>query len=429
MESPPMGWNSFDSYGVYLHENAAFENIKVLNEKYKPFGCEYFIIDNGWFGEYKLQPGAKYSQERHASDIHINEYGLVQPSTCYFPNGFQKLIDTCHLMGLKFGVHLMRGIPRKAVELNLPIQNTPYFARDIADTINVCSWCRYNYGVDMNKPGSQEFYNSLINQFASWGVDFIKADDIVPYPQEIEALAKAIRQCGRDIKLSLSPGDITSPEHIDAYSQAEMLRITADIWDTSYDIDKSFSALHKWSKGEQPPFWIDMDMIPFGHLQLMSPKTIDKKEIAKDVLYAGRGFSRESELTENQKLTFITIRALAASPLMIGGDLPTMDDFSYQLLTNKEMIKCNQNGVIGRNIINQDKVEVWKTPQKDSDKGWLGVFNRSKEDQICKIKIAELQIKDHPLLWDIWNKKEIEVTKGYVQLMIPKEGVIFIRYE
>ena len=67
--TPPMGWNSFDSYGVYLHEDAAISNLEAMAEKLKPHGYEYFVIDNGWFGEYTLQEGTIYPAEKHTHDI------------------------------------------------------------------------------------------------------------------------------------------------------------------------------------------------------------------------------------------------------------------------------------------------------------------------------------------------------------------------
>ena len=190
-QTPPMGWNSFDSYGVYLHEEAAMANLEVMAEKLKPHGYEYFVLDNGWFGEYALQPGTMFAAEKHAHDVRLDENGYFLPSKCYFPGGFEPIVDRCHELGLKFGVHLMRGIPRKAVELNLPIEGTPYRAADIADTdpAENCKWCRYCYGVDMSKPGAQDWYDGLIRHIAAMGVDFIKYDDIVPHPDEVEAVA------------------------------------------------------------------------------------------------------------------------------------------------------------------------------------------------------------------------------------------------
>ena len=134
------------------------ENLEAMAEKLKPYGYEYFVIDNGWFGEYKLKPGTLFPAEKHASDIRINEYGYFMPSEAYFPNGLKPIADRCHELGLKFGLHLMRGIPRKAYDLDLPIKGTPYTARDIANTDKAenCTWCKYCYAVDMTKPGAQE---------------------------------------------------------------------------------------------------------------------------------------------------------------------------------------------------------------------------------------------------------------------------------
>ena len=139
-ETPPMGWNSFDSYGVYLHEKAAMENVEAFAEKLKPHGYEYFVIDAGWFGEFKLQEGTIYPAEKHAAKMKFNEFGLLQPSDTYFPNGLKPIIDRCHELGLKFGLHLMRGIPRAAVKANTPVKGTKYFAQDIADTTSICKW-------------------------------------------------------------------------------------------------------------------------------------------------------------------------------------------------------------------------------------------------------------------------------------------------
>ena len=90
---PPMGWNSFDSYGVYLHEKAAIANLEAMAEHLKPYGYEYFVIDNGWFGEYALKPGTLYPREKHASDVRLNEYGHVMPSKAYFPGGLTPIAE------------------------------------------------------------------------------------------------------------------------------------------------------------------------------------------------------------------------------------------------------------------------------------------------------------------------------------------------
>lgn len=424
--TPPRGWNSFDSYGVYLHERAAFDNMKAMAEKLKPFGYEYFVVDNGWFGEYRLQEGTMYPAEKHASDIHIDGYGLLQPSKTYFPNGLKPLIDSCHRLGLKFGVHLMRGIPRKAVERNTPIKGTEFRARDIADTVNVCQWCRYNYGVDMDKPGAQEFYNSLVDQLAAWGVDFIKADDIVPYPREVAALAEAVARCGRPMVLSLSPGDHVPVESMEALKRGNMLRVTPDIWDERGDLDKGFAAWRKWQGRGHAGFWPDLDMIPFGRLQLMSPPSV----AGTDVLLAGRGHTRHSLLTSDQMRTFITMRAMAASPLMMGGDLPTLDSLSLRLLTDAEMLACNANGVVGELLSAEGAVEVWGVRERgDGDNGWIAVFNRNKDaGAVFVVSHDELGLKTCPgnyALADVWGGRALRMGQ---EVEVAPDGVLFVRY-
>lgn len=439
--TPPLGWNSFDSYGVYLHEEAAMANLEAFAEKLKPHGYEYFVIDAGWFGEFELQPGTIYPAEKHAEKLNFNEYGLLQPSKTYFPNGIKPIIDRCHELGIKFGIHLMRGIPRAAVKANTPIKGTQYFAQDIADTTSICVWNDQNYGIDMSKPGAQEFYNSLINQMAEWGVDFLKYDDLVPFPEEIKGIANAIEQCGRPIVFSLSPGNDADPNHLEAFQRAHMLRVTPDIWDDQKGIDECFDAWRKWKGKEEPGFWIDMDMIPFGQLQLMNPKPegvdgseskrelrqrMEDGELEKFELLSGKGFNRWSEFTDDQMYTFITLRALSASPLMMGGDLPTLDDFSLKLITDKDVLECNQNGVMGSLVFDADGIEVWNTPKKNSSDGWVGIFNRTNDVKSISLNYEDLglETRESTELFDIWMGKEI----SSLYFSINPHGVVFMKY-
>jgi len=397
-KTPPLGWNSFDSYGVYLHEEAAMANLEAFAKKLKPYGYEYFVIDAGWFGEFELQPGTIYPAEKHARKMNFNENGLLQPSKTYFPNGLLPIIDRCHELDLKFGLHLMRGIPREAVRLDLPIAGSEYSAAEIADTNSICRWNDQNYGIDMSKPGAQEFYNSLINQMADWGVD--------------------------------------------AFKTAHMLRVTPDIWDEQKGIDECFEAWRKWQGKEESGFWIDMDMVPFGQLQLMSPKPenipedtteedIKKKqkngELTNIELLAGKGWTRWSEFSKDQMHTFITLRALAASPLMIGGDLPSLDDFSLGLITHPEVLACNQNGIMGSLIFENGTIEVWETPKNNGAKeGWIGMFNRSSEpvQTMCSEEVLGIDPAAYKLK-SIWD--DAKVTNNQV-ITIPVNGVVFIKY-
>ncbi|MBD0777574.1 glycoside hydrolase family 27 protein [Maribacter sp. ANRC-HE7] len=428
--TPPLGYNSFDSYLVFLDEEKANAMIDIMAEKYKPFGYEYFVVDAGWYNNVELYKGTNYPKKKLG--LTLDGYGLPEPSKAYFPSGIKALADHAHEKGLKFGVWIIRGIPKSAVEKNLPIKGTPYRARDIADTTSICVWSDKNYGVDMSKPGAQEYYNSLIDKLASWGVDYIKVDDMVPNPKEIVAIAKAIENGGHKMMYSLSPGGVNTRVDLPYYKKANMLRITSDIWDNQLSIEKGFYAWEKFSGLEGKDFWPDLDMIPFGRLCIEIP------DFVEDVPEEGR--NRQSHFTQDQMKTFLTQRALAASPLFIGGDLLTMDDFSYSLLTNKEMLACNQNGVMGVNVYRAGNLEVWLTSDKDEPgKGWIGIFNRTTTDRNVKLSKYDLgfteivdsynvvENKNAFKMKDIWGDSEF-IIDGYHQFLVPANGVVFIEF-
>lgn len=426
-QQPPMGWNSFDSYGCAANEEVTLENLEVFAQRLKPAGYEYFVIDNGWFGEYSIPPDARFPRESHASDVRIDEYGRYIPAKVSFPNGLTPIIDRVHALGLKFGIHVMRGISRKAVELNTPIKGTPYHARDVANVNDTCVWCHYNYGVDMDKPGAQAFYNSWVDLLAEMGVDFIKADDIVPYPREIVAIADAIEQCGRDIVLSLSPGRLATPENIDIYRRANMVRITHDIWDRRADLDKCFEAWERFAGTEKPGFWPDLDMICLGHLQVWRPRE-EHSDAATDDDLVGAGFDRMDRYTLDQKQTFMATRAMAATPLFMGGALPTTDETVFSLITNAEMIACNQNGVMGRKIHEEGPLQIWKTPEKDAPgSGWLGLFNRSDSAIHAEISLETIGLQDS-VFTNVWTGERPQFNQG-ISTEIGADGVCFLKYK
>jgi len=437
---PPLGWNSFDSYGVYLHHEAAMKNIKAMAEKLKPHGYEYFVIDGGWYGEFSLEEGTIYPKEKHAANVNFNEYGIYQPSKTYFHQGFKPIVDYAHELGLKIGLHLMRGIPRKAVELNLPVKNTNYRAKDIADVNSICVWNQQNYGIDVSKPGGQEYYDSVYAQVAEWKFDYVKVDDLSAYPEEIVAIADAIEKSGRIMIYSLSPGQAIHMPNLTYYKRANMLRITRDIWDRREDLNKAFEAWKKFQGIANKGFWPDLDMIPFGQLQLMSPGKSSADE--KTVALAGLGNTRFSNLTKAQMRTFITIRALAASPLMMGGDLPTLDYYSLELITNREMLDCDQNGECGINIYEKDGIEVWITSQKNNPgKGWLGIFNRNESSKIIELTRENLGFQKYlpgnklvsnesPYrITDVWKNESFTFDKMIYKSEIAADDVVFMRFE
>lgn len=423
---PPLGWNSWDSYGMYPTEKAMLANLEVMAKRLKAFGYTYFVIDAGW----NKVKGA----DGKITGMSMDQYGRYIPNKVTFPNGIKAVADRTHALGLKFGIHIMRGISREAYKNDLPILGTSYSARDIADTTSLCRWNSDNYGIDITKPGAQAYYDSYIGLLISWGVDFIKADDITAYPAEIHAVKMAINKTGKeDVVFSLSPGGDSKIENITAYNEADMLRITKDVWDNQIGFTRAFDSWKKWTSEIGIKFWLDMDMIPFGHLCLHNP---DPNYLTSDNTKEGekaiRGKERMANLTKDQKYTFITLRALSASPLFMGGDLPTSDNFSFELITNKDILACNQTGVAGKLAYENNGVEIWMTQNKNNqNEGWLGIFNRNLQEKFVQLTAKEFVTGNKSLsLYNIWEEKDLgNVTSdSQLKLNLNPNGVVFCRY-
>jgi len=425
---PPLGWNSYDSFGCFINEQRALENLRVFVDRLQPHGYEYFVIDAGWYRQFDLA-GREFPTKDDPYRVVFDEFGRPIPSADFFPNGFGRLAAACHAAGVKFGIHMMRGIPRNAVAANTPVKGAAVHARNIANTGSTCSWCPDNVGVDMRQPGAPAYYDSLIELLAGWGVDFIKYDDIIPSPSEVDAVVNAIEKCGRDIVLSLSPGNGHNDDGWPAYFRANMIRTSGDIWDTREDFRWVFERWQTFMPllDKLPPgCWLDMDMIPFGELQVWNASGE-----TGEILMNGSGSRRQSQLNSAQKRTFMTMRALAASPLMMGGNLPGTDAESFQLLTDPAVLACNQNGVIGKLVTFTDWTNTWRTPHRSqAGAGWFGIFNRDgnqPREIVADAKV--LGIPPASRLYDIWNRRELGNLGQPLRLTLPADEVLFVRYQ
>ena len=345
--TPPMGWNSWDSFGPSVRENEVKANADAMAAKLARFGWQYVVVDIEWY-----QPNARAHGYIPHGIVTLDPYGRFIPSLNRFPSaangaGFKPLADYVHSKGLKFGIHIMRGIPREAVDKNLPIKGTSFHASDVADKINVCKWegMEDTYGVDMSKPGAQAYYNSIAALYASWGVDFVKADDMsLPYHgPEIHALSVALKKTGRPIVLSLSPGPAPIEEYEDLKANAQMWRISNDFWDRWIDIKKQFDLMKAWQGKVHTGGWPDADMLPLGHIGIR----------------AERGDDRASLLTHDEQYTLMSMWSIFRSPLMFGGDLPSSDAFTVGILTNPDVLEVDQHSANGREVYRDGGTIAW----------------------------------------------------------------------
>ena len=427
---PPRGWNSYDSYGVYINEEQALANIEAFAEKLAPHGYEFFVLDACWYSDGTFMDTYKLRNENKDRPSFIDEWGRFIGAPEHFPRGLKFLADKCHSLGFKFGVHLMRGLPALAIERNTPIKGTNgIFARDIADFDSPCAWPApyMGAGIDMSKPGAQEYYDSVVEYLANdVGVDFIKFDDVQEYIADIEALAKAIDKVERPIVLSISPGQQTRPGNWDELKKyANMVRITCDIWDgPDYShLEKKFDRWEQFEHLGDPDCWIDLDMIPIGGIQVHVPEGTPPE--CQPVL----GCRRKSWNTDMVNRVVMTQIALARSPLFYGGDLPMSDEKDIAFVTDPDLLDCNVNGSGGKCIYRWGHADIRRSDRLNGQGGWIGLFNRSMNDMNFHLPASAFGFTEFPeTMRDIWEKTELKAENGILHVSIPKHGCIFIAF-
>jgi hypothetical protein len=395
--TPPMGWNSWDSFGTTVTEAEVKANADYMAAHLKSHGWQYVVVDIQW-----SEQNPKSHGYRPNADLAMDEYGRLIPAPNRFPSsadghGFKPLADYVHSKGLKFGIHIMRGIPRKAVDANLPIAGSKLKAADVANKESICRWNSDMYGVDVTK-GGQDYYDSIVQLYASWGLDFIKADDMFgmgssgDHSSEIDALNKAITKYKRPIVLSLSPGtrDDSKAEFLETHAQ--MWRISGDFWDRWVDLKNQFARFNNWNKWVRPGHWPDGDMLPLGHIGIR----------------AERGDPRMSLLTHDEQTTLISLWSIARSPLMFGGNLPDNDEFTLSLMTNDEVLSVDQKASGTRQLFSKGNQVAWVAEMPGSKANWIAVFNiGDSADEDVKVNWADIGLSGKCAVHDLWAHKDV----------------------
>ena len=412
--TPPMGWNSWDSYGTTVREENVKANADWMAEHLAKYGWKYIVVDIQWY-----EPNAQGHDYKPGAPLTMDEYGRLIPAVNRFPSsangaGFKPLADYIHSKGLKFGIHIMRGIPRQAVEKNLPIKGTSYHAGDISDKDNGCRWNPDMWGVDTTKPGSQAYYDSIAELYATWGVDFIKADDMGSHlyqPAEMKALSLAIRKTGREMVLSISPGPapISEAEFFEKYAQ--MWRISDDFWDDWKLLRQQFDYARDWA-----PFvgknntWPDADMLPFGKLRVTSVE----------------GGGAPSKFTADEQQTVMTLWSIFRSPLIFGGDLPSNDSATTALITNEEVLDVNQHSHAGHQVLERGGIRLWLADSARSGEQYVAVFNVGEADAEANITWHDAGIKGAvSAVRNLWSKQPVESLDSIHVSLRPHASVFY----
>lgn len=412
IKKPPMGWNSWDCYGAGVTEDELLGNAEFMRDRLKQYGYQYVVCDIQWY-----EPAAKGNVYNNFADLCMDEYSRLIPAVNRFPSsangaGFKPIADKIHSMGLKFGIHIMRGIPRQAVHRNTRIYGTTARARDIASQFSLCPWNTDMYGVDTEKRGAEEYYDSLFKLYASWGVDFVKVDDIAntefspqnPYSaeKEIEMIRAAIDRSGRDMVLSLSPGPapLNKAEHLS--ENANMWRISGDFWDRWDKLLNMFSLCEKWYPYVKDGSFPDCDILPLGKLCI-------------DGSYMG-DMGRDSGFTKEEQKTMMTLWAVFRSPLFFGGELRLTDNYTLSLVTNPEVINVNQNSEKPLLVYNKGGIAVWQTKIENCTA--VAVFNLSDEEKHYRLSFSDLGIENVRAVRDLWARKDIPKCENDVAVSL-----------
>ena len=417
--TPPMGWNSWDAWGMTITGEQFKQSVDWLHAHLQQYGWQYAIIDEGWYLQHPEKAG------KPGQGFTIDSTSRFIPDPGRFPGGLKALADYTHAQGMKFGIHLVRGIPREAVEKNLPIGDATYHAKDAADLDDKCRWNDDNYGVKDNAAG-RAYYDSLGSLYAEWGVDYLKIDCISqPYNQhEIHMVSSALVKSGRSIVLSLSPGPTPLTDADDVVSQANLWRISDDFWDvwTRLDADtktfpqtvvRQFKLLSAWEPHVSPGHWADADMLPIGYL---GPRP-------------GWGAPRVSRLTFDEQRTVLTLWSMARSPLILGANVLQMDSFTESLLTNPEVIAVDQHSTGNTPVIAEEKAVVWRAEPADGKGTYLSVSNLGDEAAPFSYSWKQLGLKSsHYTVRDLWLHQDLGRVPE-LRGTLPAHGSILFRVE
>lgn len=417
--TPPMGWNSWDCYAATVNEEQLLGNAAYMAEHLLQYGWEYVVCDIQWS---EPLAGTGDGEYRNFARLTLDEYSRQLPAENRFPSaanggGFGPIADKIHAMGLKFGIHIMRGIPKQAVFDRLKIYGTPYTADQIALPSSVCKWNSDMFGVDGDKPGAQEYYDSLFELYAQWGVDFVKVDDICntnlyphnPYSaeKEIEMIRRAIDRCGRPMVLSLSPGPAVIEKAWHMERNANMWRITDDFWDRWELLLAMFERCELWQKHVGPGCWPDCDMLPLGRI--------------------GMGFrrGRMTGFTKDEQITMMTLWCIFRSPLMMGGELRDCDEWTLSLLTNDEVLRLLKHSCGAEQIERDADHAVWGSRDEDGS-FYLALFNLGGQSRRVGCALTEFGLGAAQVR-DLWHHTDLGPAENLVSAQLPPHGAALYR--
>ncbi len=373
--TPPMGWNSWNVWGLSVTQDRVYAAAKAFVEKgLADHGWTYVNIDDGW----EIYGQSKEPKRTPNGEIRTNEK---------FPD-MKKLGDDIHALGLKFGIYSSPG----------PL---------------TCGGYTASYG--------HEFQDA--RTFAKWGIDYLKYD-LCSYrkmmkdqndPKELippyQKMHRALQKVDRDIVYSLCEYGLGKVWEWGAKVGGNLWRTTGDIWD-SWDRMASIGFNQEQAAPYAGPgHWNDPDMLVVG--------------------WVGWGdHLHYTNLTPDEQYTHVSLWALLSAPLLIGCDLQRLDDFTLNLLTNDEVLAIDQDA-LGKQavpVIKEGDIQVYKKSLSDGSFA-VGIFNLGQKTQTYALHFDKIGLENAVRIRDVWRQKDMGMFRDTFKVIVPAHGVKLVKIQ
>lgn len=374
--TPPLGWNSWNCWGSTVDEaKVRAAAAAMVSSGLAAHGFSYINIDDGWQGE------------------RGGEIGAIQPNEKF--SDMARLCADIHALGLRAGVYSTPWTTSYAGFLGGSSGGEARVQTARAETEQ---WHRERGWFF----GEVAHHDADARQWAAWGVDYLKYDWGPWQPPDVEAMAAALRSCGRDIVYSLSN---TAPfEGASEWARlAQVYRTTGDITDRWENVSAIGFGQDRWAPFNGPGHWADPDMLVVGRLGWGQ---------------GDDGGLRDNRLTADEQVTHISLWALLSAPLLLGCDLSSLDDLTLRLLTNDEVLAVNQDPLgrqaqCVRDLRRADShgatvrhEVVYSKPFEDGSLA-VGFFNRGDEAATVEVSWGELDVSGTVYVRDLWARDDL----------------------
>ena len=414
--NPAMGWSSWsfvrrDPTAAKIEAQA----VALEDSGLAALGYVYVNVDDFWY----QCPGSQGPS--------VDAYGRWETDPYKFPpqgavNGIKVVADYVHNLGLKFGLYVTPGISLQAVFKNTQIlgpdgKPTVYRARDIAEPL--APEHNYNCGgmvrIDFSKPGAQDFIDSWADEFASWGVDYVKLDGVGSFDiPDVKAWSLALRQTGRPIHLELSNSLARRDARVwarysNGWRTGKDIECYCGVDGSSYpltnwtNVAARFDQVASWWRWGGPGGFNDYDSIEVGN-------------------------GSNDGLTLPERMTQLSLWALASSPLILGTDLTHLDSTDLALLANKSVIAVDQDGIDAKRISKTATSQIFAKRERNGDV-IVGLFNTGAKTESITTTVSALGLRRSSagyVLTELWTQRSSRTT-GAIEAVVPPHGVALFR--